>query len=361
MSPFTAFRRSTSPIPGRKQQTSSSSHSAVELFVTRAKALDTGFSPQPEDLTSIAEICRHLDGIPLAIEFAAARAAFVGTEQVAAGLRDRFALLSSGRRTTIPRHRTLRAALDWSYELLSAEEQRLLRHLAVFPAGFTFEAAAGRGWYWPSRPVDRRGIVQPGVQVALRTRQFDRSNAMASAGDDTRLCAGETRREWRVSGRRAAVTPSISGISSLQWLPDSKAWLSHDDVARCSRELDNVRAALDWAFSPDGDAEIGAKLTAAFAPIWQTLSLVGECRDRIERMSAALAAEHRPEPAARVAHVDRLLRVARDDIGADRAHSRCRQEGDGPHCGRRMTWTCRQACSTCNGQSSSCLAPTAPR
>ena len=68
----------------------------------------------------------------------------------------------------------------------------------------------------------------------------------------------------------------------------SRAWLSRDDVARCSRELDNVRAALDWAFSPDGDAEIGARLTAAFAPIWQTLSLMGECRDRIERMLAAL-------------------------------------------------------------------------
>ena len=77
-------------------------HSAVELFVTRAKALDADFSPQPEDLLSIAEICRHLDGIPLAIEFAAARAAFVGTEQVAAGLRNRFALLTSGRRTAHP-------------------------------------------------------------------------------------------------------------------------------------------------------------------------------------------------------------------------------------------------------------------
>src|SRR5262249_28303742 len=93
-------------------------HSAVELFVTRAKALDAGFLPQPEDLPSIVEICRHLDGIPLAIEFAAARAAFVGTEQVAAGLRDRFALLTSGRRTAMPRHRTLRAALDWNYQQL---------------------------------------------------------------------------------------------------------------------------------------------------------------------------------------------------------------------------------------------------
>ena len=66
----------------------------------------------------------------------------------------------------------------------------------------------------------------------------------------------------------------------------SKAWLSRDDVAPCAREIDNVRAALDWAFSPDGDAEIGARLTVAFAPIWQMLSLMGECRDRVERMLA---------------------------------------------------------------------------
>src|SRR5262249_36408206 len=86
-----------------------------------------------------------LDGIPLAIEFAAARAAYVGTQQVAAGLRDRFALLSGGRRTALPQHRTLRAALDWSYQLLSAPGQRLLRHPAVFPAGFAFEAVQAVG------------------------------------------------------------------------------------------------------------------------------------------------------------------------------------------------------------------------
>ena len=275
------------PDPGQEAPDIILGHSAVELFVIRAKALDTGFSPQPEDLPSIAEICRHLDGIPLAIEFAAARAAFVGTEQVAAGLRDRFALLTSGRRTAIPRHRTLRAALDWSYELLSEEEQRLLRHLAVFPAGFTFEAAAGRGRYWRSRSVDRRGIVQPCVQVALRTRQFDpptrwrlletiRAYALEKLTENGEY-PGAARRHAEYF--RDLVCPMAAG---------SKAWLSRDDVARCSRELDNVRAALDWAFSPDGDAEIGAKLTAAFAPIWQMLSLMGECRDRIESMSAAL-------------------------------------------------------------------------
>jgi predicted ATPase/DNA-binding winged helix-turn-helix (wHTH) protein len=117
-------------------------YSAVELFVARTKALNAGFTPHAEDLASIAAICRHLDGIPLAIEFAAARAAVLSVQGVAAGLRDRFALLTAGRRTALPRQRTLRATLDWSHELLPETERRLLRRLAVFPGGFTADAAA---------------------------------------------------------------------------------------------------------------------------------------------------------------------------------------------------------------------------
>src|SRR5258708_1582325 len=117
-------------------------YSAVELFIARTRALNSGFSPHAEDLASIATICRHLDGIPLAIEFAAARAAVLSVQGVVAGLRDRFALLTAGRRTALPRHRTLRATLDWSHELLPETERRLLRRLAVFPGGFTIDAAA---------------------------------------------------------------------------------------------------------------------------------------------------------------------------------------------------------------------------
>jgi predicted ATPase/DNA-binding winged helix-turn-helix (wHTH) protein len=114
---------------------------AVKLFVTRARELGVDFSSNTQHLSMIAEICRHLDGIPLAIEFAAARAATLNLEPVASGLGNRFTLLTSGRRTALPRHRTLRAVLDWSYELLSEAEQRLLRCLAVFQGSFTLEAA----------------------------------------------------------------------------------------------------------------------------------------------------------------------------------------------------------------------------
>jgi predicted ATPase len=114
--------------------------SAVQLFVARLQALDPNFAASGENVHSMAAICQHLDGMPLAIELAAARAATLGVQYVASHLENRFGLLTSGRRAAPPRHQTLRAALDWGYELLCETEQSLLRHLAIFDAGFTLEA-----------------------------------------------------------------------------------------------------------------------------------------------------------------------------------------------------------------------------
>lgn len=283
------------PAPGQQALDSVLGHSAVELFVTRAKALDTGFSPRLEDLPSITEICRHLDGIPLAIEFAAARAAFVGTEQVATGLRDRFALLTSGRRTAVPRHRTLRAALDWSYQLLSREEQDLLCRLAIFPAGFSFEAAQAVGGMGHADPV----IVEE-LSSLVSKSLCERVNSTLP----TRWRLLETIRAYALGKLHEKGEYSEVARRHAEYYRDlirpvaasSAAWLDRDDVARCGRELDNVRAALDWAFSPGGDNEIGASLTVAFAPIWQSLSILGECRDRIECMLATRPPTAVPEP-----------------------------------------------------------------
>jgi non-specific serine/threonine protein kinase len=130
-------------VPSSRQDAASDvlEHSAVQLFITRTKSLRKDFAAHQENLAMIGAICRRLDGIPLAIEFAAARAATLGVRQVAQLLDDRFALLTAGRRTALPRHRTLRATLDWSYELLPETERCLLRRLALFPAGFTLDAA----------------------------------------------------------------------------------------------------------------------------------------------------------------------------------------------------------------------------
>ena len=116
-------------------------HTAVRLFVDRTRAAEPHFSPDAGVLAVIAGICCRLDGIPLAIELAAARVAALGIDGLAARLDDRFRLLASGRRTALPRQRTLRATLDWSYELLSEPERVVLCRLAIFPGGFELEAA----------------------------------------------------------------------------------------------------------------------------------------------------------------------------------------------------------------------------
>ena len=116
-------------------------HEATQLFVERASAVDPRFAPTPDNANAIASICRRLDGIPLAIELAAARIVVLSPQQIEARLQDRFRLLAGGARTAVARQRTLEATVDWSYELLSDDERQLLSRLSVFPASWTLEAA----------------------------------------------------------------------------------------------------------------------------------------------------------------------------------------------------------------------------
>ena len=258
-------------------------HSAVELFVSRARAQTPDFSPPAGQITTIAAICRHLDGIPLAIEFAAARAAMLGVQQVTADLRDRFALLTRGRRTALPRHRTLRAALDWNHNLLPDAERRLFRRLAVFPAGFTLDAAVA---VMADTGLSRAAVTEDVVNLVTK------SLVMPDGSDSgTRWYLLETIRAYALeklaeSGehlstarlhaeyfRNIVVSNATEPISSL----------TMQDVRRQCSELDNTRAAIDWSFSPEGDPAIGVALVAAFAPVWIHLSLLGECRRRAEQ------------------------------------------------------------------------------
>jgi predicted ATPase/DNA-binding winged helix-turn-helix (wHTH) protein len=258
-------------------------HSAVQLFITRAKALDYEFTPRAACLATIAAICRRLDGIPLAIEFAAARAATLGVHEVAARLDDRFALLTSGHRTALPRHQTLRAALDLSYDLVPEPERRLLRRLAVFPAGFTLEAAIAvmsDAETAPATVVDGVGslvakslVTFDGTEPASRWRLLEtiRAYALEKLAD-----SGEAD---RCACLHAAFLRDLLEVSPALGQPDADA----QRMARCAREIDNIRAALDWAFSGHGDMKIGVVLTAACGPLWLHLSLMAECRERTER------------------------------------------------------------------------------
>ncbi|MBV9249009.1 MAG: winged helix-turn-helix domain-containing protein [Acetobacteraceae bacterium] len=139
--------------------------SAVALFVTRLTETGSRSGEHYDELSLIADISRHLDGIPLAIELAAARAATLGVYFVATSLADRFAILGGGRRTALPRHQTLRAALDWSYELLSEAQRELLRRLAIFAGPFSLEAA-GAVAAETMAASEIAGAVADGRQVA---------------------------------------------------------------------------------------------------------------------------------------------------------------------------------------------------
>jgi len=257
-------------------------HSAVQLFIARMTASRTTATLDAHELALAAAICRRLDGIPLAIEFAAARATTLGLEAVLSRLDERFKLLTIGRRTALPRHQTLRATLDWSYELLPEPEQTLLRFLGIFMAGFSLAAASaviGR----TDQILDNLGalvvkslVVVDGRAPGGRWRLLETTRAYA-------LEKLKERGELPIAAERHATfvldrITQLGAAAALQ--PVSERMEPH------VRGLDDVRAALDWAFSPGGDAAVGIALTAAFTPAWLHLSLMVECRERITQALA---------------------------------------------------------------------------
>jgi predicted ATPase/Tfp pilus assembly protein PilF len=276
------------PAPGQAAPDTIMQYSAVELFVARTKALNSGFSPTAEDLASIATICRHLDGMPLAIELAAASAAVLGTSQVSAGLRDRFALLTRGRRTALPRHRTLRATLDWSYELLPEAERRLLRRLAVFAGGFTIDAATA---VMTDTGSDASAVLD-GIAnlVATSCVALNKSNSGSrwTLLETIRAYALEKLSESGESDDAQRRNAAFFRDLFTQQARRARQSLSDEDLARHVREIENVRAALDWAFSSAGEKAIGIDLTAAYAPVWRHLSLMSEYREHCERALRSL-------------------------------------------------------------------------
>jgi predicted ATPase/DNA-binding CsgD family transcriptional regulator len=166
-------------------------YEAVRLFVDRARAARPDFAPTARNAAALVEICRRLDGIPLAIELAAARVRVFSAEQIAARLDDRFRLLTAGPRTAVPRQQTLRATVDWSHALLARPERMLLRRLAVFAGGWTFEAAeavaAGAGVHPDAvldllaRLVDKSLVLADEQRGAVRYRLLETIRARAHA------------------------------------------------------------------------------------------------------------------------------------------------------------------------------------
>jgi predicted ATPase/DNA-binding winged helix-turn-helix (wHTH) protein len=266
------------------------SYGAVRLFSARAREAAANISPDARAAAAIAGICRRLDGIPLAIELAAARAASMGIDGLAAQLADRFRLLTTGRRAALPRHQTLRGALDWSHELLTEPERVVLRRLAIFAGGFTLQAARAvvADAEFATTEVDIRlaslvvkSLVTRGVGDTMpRYRLLETTRAYAL---EKLLQSGEFETVARRHARR--YLDLFEGAEAEAETKPTDEWL-----AEYGPRIDNLRAAIDWAFSSGGDASIGVALTAAGVPLWMQLSLMEECRGRVERALAAIAA-----------------------------------------------------------------------
>ncbi|MBV8999343.1 MAG: tetratricopeptide repeat protein [Solirubrobacterales bacterium] len=254
-------------------------YDAVQLFLARARAAGganaAGVSFRAMDLRLVSEICRRLDGLPLAIEFAAARSRTMTLSEVGAALEDRFELLAGGRRVGPERHQTLRAALDWSYELISRDDQRLLQRLSVFAGGFTPAAVAavcGAG----STELARSGV----------DRLVDASLVLVdSANETTRYRLYETVREYAAQNltdphQRAELhacharyfaelaKQAADGLGSR----DEQQWLQRLDY-----DQDNLRAALRWAATrSNADCALLASMAVALGPYWQLRGTLDE-------------------------------------------------------------------------------------
>jgi len=251
--------------PGRLPPTEHlSDYEAVRLFVERAAGVLPGFAVTPDNATAVAQVCHRLDGIPLALELAAARVKVLRVEQIAARLEDGFQLLTGGSRTALPRHRTLRAAIDWSYELLSDEERVLLRRLSVFAGGWTLEAAeavcaqGGQDRILPDNVLDlltqlvNKSLVvadrEPGRETRYRLLETIRQYAHEKLDESGELIAARDRHLDYFLRLAEEAAPPISKAD--------KTWLD-----RLETEFDNVRAA--WERSLESDVERALRLAQA--------------------------------------------------------------------------------------------------
>jgi predicted ATPase/DNA-binding winged helix-turn-helix (wHTH) protein len=260
---------------------------AIQLFLERAEASGIRLDLDDSDAATVANICRKLDGVPLAIELAAGRVEAYGLEETAALLEQRLTLPWLGQRTAPPRQRTLQATLDWSYGLLSAVERVVLRRLAVFVGHFTLEAARA---VVTSATIDQVLILGAiGSLVAKSMVATDRVGTMMRYRllDTTRAYALEISVEDAeladIAARHATYYRGWLEQNSTEW----PAWPGTERAPHLDK-LNNVRAALEWCFGVNGDLEIGIGLAAAAAPIFLAMSLLPECHRWSERAIRAL-------------------------------------------------------------------------
>jgi predicted ATPase/class 3 adenylate cyclase len=273
----------------------------IALFAARAAAATDSFELTDANIATVAKICRRLDGIALAVELAAARVRAVDVDELFARLDERFRILTGGSRTALPRQQTMRALIDWSYDLLLPSEQALLRRVAVFSGGWTLDGATAvcaddelQSWDildLLTSLVDKSLVTAElndalisGAKLRYRllesTRQYAAEKLNAS-GERDRMRRGHAEHFARVA---EAVEQSWSVTPTRTWQPPLEA------------EVDNFRSALDWAVAEKQDAELGAALASALWPLWKELGMRSE---GVRYCETALAAEDTLSPRTR--------------------------------------------------------------
>jgi predicted ATPase/class 3 adenylate cyclase len=271
------------------------SFSAVRLFVERASASMPGFSLTNENAAAVAMICKRLDGVALAIEMAAPRLKILKPQELASRLDDRFRILTGGSRTALPRQQTLRALIDWSYDLLTGSEGTLLRRLSVFAGGWSLSSAAAVAGGEPVEEWEVLDLMASLVDKSLVVADASGAETRYRLLETTRQYAFEKLRESGERGRRRSLAEYLIGFyakAEETWpTTPTETW-----VQTCAPEIDNVRTSLEWAFGPEGDVGLGLELTGRSLRLMQELSLFPELRRWFEAGLARVDAAS-PAPA----------------------------------------------------------------
>jgi predicted ATPase/tetratricopeptide (TPR) repeat protein len=274
------------PVGGRLTASEALTFSAAELFVDRAALCHPNFRLTDDTAPIVAEICRRLDGLPLALEVAATRLDSFDLPVLAEVLQGHFRLQMLGRRAALPRHRTLAATLDWSFSTLSEQEQTVLRRLSVFRGPFSFDAARKIAGCQGSTPADIGSLIASLVAKSLVLVGGDQTQGMHRLLDTTRAYARDKldrSGEADIIARRHALyyearLTLASHRTDLIWTAD---W-----ERSYGAELNQIRAALDWATSPSGDPQIALRLTLTGLPLLGHLGLGRECLAWVARAKA---------------------------------------------------------------------------
>ncbi len=281
------------PVSVRDAVHSYEESESVQLFVARAAAIALGFQLTMENASWVAEICRRLDGMPLAIELAAARVRTLSLHEIAQRLDDRFDLLTGGSRTVPLRQQTLAATLDWSYALLSEMECKVLQQLSVFSGGVTLEAVES---------VCAADGVETGEVLDVLSQLVDKSLTMASRGSsETRYVLLETIRQYAheklIESGDVGKTQDRHLNYFVKWAENAESHLTGPDqilwLDRYEMEKDNLRTALRWSQADPKGAEAGLMLAVACAPYWIFRGHMSEGRAHLSAVLSRVGAESR--------------------------------------------------------------------